>query len=170
MALKLQLKPDERVILGGAVIRNGRRASELWIENNVPILREKDILPEEAADTPARRIYFAVQLMYIDAENRPAHIESFFSLAQDLMEAAASTRSHILAICEQVAVSSFYQALKTARNLIDYEEELISHVEPVHSRLRAAEQGVHDTEGAGGIGTDQSSNEAEAVPGEVGQL
>ncbi len=135
MSLKLNLKPDERVIIGGAVIRNGNRHADLSIENNVPILREKDILPEEAVDTPARRIYFAVQLMYIDQENRQAHIESFFSLAHDLMEMAPSTRQYILAICEQVTVSCFYQALKTARTLIDYEKELITHVEPVHNDL-----------------------------------
>lgn len=135
MPLKLSLKPDERVILGGAVIRNGKRHAELFIENNVPILREKDIMPELEADTPARRIYFVIQLMYIDAENRANHVESFFTLAHDLMEAAPSTRQTILTICEQVTVSCFYQALKTARTLIDYEKELITHVEPVRSDL-----------------------------------
>ena len=135
MSLKLHLKPNERVIIGGAVIRNGNRHADLSIENNVPILREKDILPEDDVDTPARRIYFAVQLMYIDTENRQAHIESFFSLAHELIEMAPSTRQYILAICEQVTVSCFYQALKTARTLIDYEKELITHVKPVHSDL-----------------------------------
>lgn len=135
MPLKLSLKPDERVIIGGAVIQNGKRHTEFYIENNVPILREKDILPEVDADTPARRIYFALQLMYIDADNRSTHIESFFTLAHDLMEAAPSTRQLILKICEQVTVSCFYHALKTARTLIDYEKELITHVDPVCSDL-----------------------------------
>lgn len=135
MSLKLSLKPDERVIIGGAVIHNGNRHTELFIENNVPILREKDILPEEAADTPARRIYFAVQLMYIDVENRKSHIESFFALAHDLMNAAPSTCPYVENICNEVTVSCFYQALKTARTLIDYEKELITHVEPVHCGL-----------------------------------
>lgn len=135
MALKLNLKPEERVIIGGAVIRNGNRHTELYIENTVPLLREKDILPEDAADTPARRIYFAVQLMYIDVENRPAHIEYFFNLAHDLMDAAPSTKSYILDICEQVTVSRFYQALKIARTLIDYEKERIANDNPIFSNL-----------------------------------
>ncbi|MBV5350558.1 flagellar biosynthesis regulator FlaF, partial [bacterium] len=97
-------------------------------------LREKDIMPEEDADTPARRIYFAVQLMYIDPENRPAHIESFFALAHELMDAASTTTPYINSICDQVTLSRFYQALKAARNLIDYEKELITHVEPVLSK------------------------------------
>ena len=135
MSLKLGLKPDEKVIIGGTVIRNSSRHSEFFIENNVPILRERDIMPEEAADTPARRIYFAVQLMYIDGENRANHIESFFALAHDLMEAAPSTRHYVEVICDQVMVSRFYQALKSARTLIDYEKELTTHVEPVHCNL-----------------------------------
>jgi flagellar protein FlbT len=128
MSLKLTLKPEERVVIGGAVIHNGNRQTEFFIENKVPILREKDIMSEDAADTPARRIYFAVQLMYIDADNRPAHIESFFTLAHDLMTAASTTRPYITSICDQVTVSRFYQALKAARTLIDYEKELTAHV------------------------------------------
>ena len=135
MSLKLSLKPNERVIIGGAVVRNAAKHAELYVENNVPLLREKDILAEDAADTPASRIYFSVQLMYIDTDNRQAHIESFFNLAHDLMDAAPSTKSYILDICEQVTVSRFYQALKIARTLIDYEKELLNHDNPVRGSL-----------------------------------
>ena len=135
MALKLTLKPDERVIIGGAVIRNSGKHIEFYVENNVPLLREKDILPEDAVETPASRIYFAVQLMYIDVENRQTHIDSFFNLAHDLIDAAPSTKSYVLDICEQVTVSRFYQALKVARALIDYEKELISNDDTVHGNL-----------------------------------
>ncbi len=45
MALKISLKPHEKMILGGAVITNGNSMGcHLVIENKVPILREKDIL------------------------------------------------------------------------------------------------------------------------------
>lgn len=136
MPLKLNLKADERVIIGGAVIRNGgKHAAELFIENNVPILREKDIMPEDAADTLAKRIYFSLQLIYIDSENRSAHIEYFFSRAHELMEVEPGTRPYLTAICDQVTVSRFYQALKIAHTLIDYEKERTTHVEPVHSSL-----------------------------------
>ncbi len=46
MALKIALKPQEKVIIGGAVIQNGKNRSELLVENNVAILREKDIMRE----------------------------------------------------------------------------------------------------------------------------
>jgi len=40
MALKITLKPNEKMIVGGAVITNANiRNTDLIIENNVPILR-----------------------------------------------------------------------------------------------------------------------------------
>jgi flagellar protein FlbT len=73
MALKISLKSGERMILGGAVVTNGSSGScDLIVENKVPILRQKDILTEAKADSPCRRIYLTVQLMYIDEANLSA--------------------------------------------------------------------------------------------------
>ena len=48
MALKITLKPHERMVIGGAVLTNANSAScDLVIENKTPILRQKDILSEE---------------------------------------------------------------------------------------------------------------------------
>ncbi len=128
MSLKIILKAQEKVIIGAAVLRNGNRNTELYVENTVPILRQKDILRESEANSPARRVYFAIQLMYIDPEKRQAHVDTFFQLVHDIVEAAPSTRRLIVKLCEQVAAAQFYQALKTARELIDYEEEITAHV------------------------------------------
>ena len=65
MALKVELKPNERIIIGNAVIRNGEQRTRFFIEGEAPILREKDILTPTTADTPAKKIYLAVQLMYL---------------------------------------------------------------------------------------------------------
>lgn len=128
MSLKLRLKPDEKVIIGRAVIRNGPKASDLLVENSVPILRQKDILTEKEADSPARRVYFAVQLMYIDPDNLVDYHARFWELAKDILNAAPSTKAYIDRISEQILAGDYYQALKHTRKLIDYEEELLSHV------------------------------------------
>ena len=47
MALKVELKPGERIILGECVITNADQRARLLIEGQVPILREKDILTPE---------------------------------------------------------------------------------------------------------------------------
>ena len=66
MSLKVELKPGERLIVGNCVITNSDQRTRLFIEGKSPILREKDILSPATADSPAKRIYLAVQLMYLD--------------------------------------------------------------------------------------------------------
>lgn len=55
MPLKIELKPNERLIVGNALITNDRERTRLYIDGNVPILREKYILTEEQADTPCKK-------------------------------------------------------------------------------------------------------------------
>ncbi len=128
MALKLTLKPGERMIIGGTVVANGTNKSELFIENKVPLLREKDIMGENDADTIAKQIYFSIQLMYIDQENLVNHHNSYWTLVQQTIEAAPSTVTLIDQISEQIVNSQYYKALKLARQLIDYEKEIMSRV------------------------------------------
>lgn len=127
MSLKITLKSNERLIVGGAVVRNGGKGTVLFIENTIPILREKDILGERDANTPCKRVYFTVQLMYIDEPNVPEYRNAYAELAGDILKAAPSTASFIEQINERIDAGNYYQALKTARNLIDYEEELLKN-------------------------------------------
>lgn len=127
MPLKLTLKANEKIIIGGAVVRNGSRHAELTIENNVPILRQKDIMTEGDANSPARRVYFIIQLLYIDVENRTAYLGPLQQLLDDIATAAPSSRALVDGIRQHVENGHLYQALKVAHQLIDYETELISH-------------------------------------------
>ena len=127
MPLKISLKPRERLILGGAVVRNGPAASQLLVENEVPILRERDILSERNADSPCRRIYFAIQLMYVDERNLPEHHHLYWMLMRDLLAAAPSTARLADEMNSLVLERKYYAALKAARQLIDYEQELLRH-------------------------------------------
>ncbi len=128
MALRLSLKPRERVIIGGAVLRNGGSPTHLTVENRVPVLRQADVLSPRAAQTPCRRIYLALQLLYLDPENAPAHLETYRRLAGDVTRAAPSTRSMIAGVESHLAAGDHYRALKAARPLIAYEGELLDHV------------------------------------------
>lgn len=128
MGLKITLKPNERLVISGAVVTNGNTRCNLIIENNVPLLREKDILSETDANSPACRIYFVIQLMYIDGENLIKHHNSYWNLVKDFIVAAPSTTGMIDQISEHILGSRYYQALKLARKLIDYEQEVISRV------------------------------------------
>ena len=103
MPLKITLKPRERLILGGAVVRNGDTGSRLTVENEVPILRGHDILSQREANTPCRRIYFVVQLMYVDERNLEEHIKLYWTLVQDVVAAAPSTGRYTGEISKLVA-------------------------------------------------------------------
>jgi len=126
MPLKIRLKSDEKIIIGGAVIRNGmRHHADLFVENNVPILRQKDILTEVDAITPARRLYYLLQLLYIDIEQQSKHLENLLPMIQDIAEAAPSTEKYLGPLREHLSEHEFYQALKMARQLIEYESILL---------------------------------------------
>ena len=129
MALRISLKPNERMIIDGAVVTNGKHRCELIIENNVPILRQKDIMSVDTADTPARRIYFAIQLMYIDEDNLPIHHKNYWSLVKDFIEAAPSVLPLVDRISDHILKGQYYQALKLAKKLIAYEQEAINRVQ-----------------------------------------
>ncbi len=128
MALRLTLKPNERVIIGGAVIRNGEARAELFITNEVPVLREQDILSPGAVQTPCERIYLAIQLMYVDPAQGGAHGATLRSLLHEVLEAAPSCSLLIEDIEGLVAAGRLYQALKSARALIAHEKELMRDV------------------------------------------
>lgn len=126
MALKVELKPGERILIGDCVVTNGDARTRLLIEGESPILREKDIMTAERADSPAKRIYLAVQLMYTSRDPR-AHHDIYFKLMRDIVQAAPSTWTHIENINNHILTGEMYKALKDAKKLVAYEEELLAH-------------------------------------------
>jgi flagellar protein FlbT len=129
MALKITLKPKERIILAGAVVANANsRSCVLVVENDVTVLRQKDIMSEKDAQSPCRRIYFTIQLMYIDKANLTTYHENYWKLVQDLLKAAPSMTVFIDQISEQILNGRHYRALKLAGKLIEKEQEVIRHV------------------------------------------
>lgn len=126
MALIIDLKPSERVIIGSALITNDDTRTRLHIEGDAPILREKDIMREEDANTPCKRIYMTVQLMYLAHDPAPLH-EMYFQQIREIQNAAPSTTTFFMVINDHILNGNYYKALKEARNLMDHERELVAH-------------------------------------------
>jgi len=125
MALKVELKPHERIIIGNCVITNTDQRARLLIDGEkIPILREKDILTPETADTPAKLIYLAVQLMYISPEPEINH-GTYFNLLRDVVTTAPSMWPLIEGINISILSGELYQALKEAKKLVAYEKKLL---------------------------------------------
>ena len=130
MALKITLKPNEKMIIGGAVVTNGNiKNTDLIIENNVPVLRQKNILSQKDATSPCSRIYFTIQLMYIDEENIAVHQDIYWSLVRELLDAAPRLTGHIDLINEQILSGNYYVALKLSSELIHYEQEVLRYAD-----------------------------------------
>jgi flagellar biosynthesis repressor protein FlbT len=127
MALQISLKPNEKIIIGSAVVTNGNATTNLFIENRVTILREKDIMKEAEADTPCRKIYFVIQLMYIDEGNVVEYHKTYWELIRDVVAAAPSTLDLIDPISRHILNGEYYKALKLTRKLMDYEEEVVKN-------------------------------------------
>jgi flagellar protein FlbT len=126
MALKIELKPFEKISLGpvASVITNSDQRTTLYILGDVPILREKDVMEEKNATSPCKKIYFLVQSMYM-APDPKIYFDRYFALIRDIQNAAPSTTAFFLKINETINDGSYYKALKAARQLIKYEEDLI---------------------------------------------
>lgn len=127
MALKITLKPHERLIIGGAVITNGSTGTDLVVENNVPILRQKDIMSLNDANSPCRRIYFTIQLMYVNEKDLAEHHRIFWELVKDVTGAAPSQKGRLAEVSALVLNRRYYQALKVTKKLIAYEQEAMNH-------------------------------------------
>ncbi|MBE7732108.1 flagellar biosynthesis repressor FlbT [Devosia faecipullorum] len=127
MALKVELKPGEKLLVGNCIITNSDQRTRLFIDGRAPILREKDILTAETATSPAKRIYLAVQLMYIEDDITTMRDE-YFALVDDFVTAAPSTTETVNQINNEILTGQLYKALKAAQKLIEYEQELLSNV------------------------------------------
>ncbi|MFC3703192.1 flagellar biosynthesis repressor FlbT [Devosia honganensis] len=140
MALKVELKPGEKLLIGNCVVTNSDQRTRLFIDGNAPILREKDILTSETADTPAKRLYLAIQLMYIDDSSDEARA-SYLALSKEFVTAVPSSARFVDQINNEILTGSLYKALKAAQRLIEYEQDLLNHVSARRSGVPADGEG-----------------------------
>jgi len=126
MALIIDLKPSERIIIGDALITNDTARTRLHIEGDAPILREKDILRPDEADSPSKRIYLMIQLMYLSHDPKEMH-QDYFKAVKEMQNAAPSTSVIFMKINDHILDEQYYKALKEAKKLIRYEKEILAH-------------------------------------------
>jgi len=118
-----------------ALFRKGLQAllqklSALLLQNKASVLREKDIMQEDEANSPSRRIYFAVMMMYIDEANAARYHEAFIHRLQEFMGAIRNpdVLADCVSISRHVLAREYYKALMMCRKLIAYEDERLHNV------------------------------------------
>ncbi len=129
MPLKLSLKPGERFVLNGAVVQNGDRRGSLILQNKASVLREKDIMQAEDANTPAKRIYFPVMMMYLDEGSADKFYDEFVRRVTEFMSVVKNpdALADCVAASKHVMAREYYKALLAARKIIDYEEQRLGN-------------------------------------------
>ncbi len=129
MPLKLSLKPGEKFVLNGAVLTNGDKRASLVLQNKACVLREKDIMQPEQANTPARRIYVPIMMMYLDADGVDSYYNDFALRMTEFMGAVRNRGA--LATCVEISravtAGAYYKALMLCRKLFDFEQERLSY-------------------------------------------
>ncbi len=130
MPLKLSLKPNEKIVLNGAVIQNGDRRTTMLLQNKASVLREKDIMQAEEVNTPARHIYFPVMMMYLQGNDDSEVYNEFALRMTEFMSAVrnATVLEECVAISRDVMSGDYYKALSRCRKLMDYEAERLNNV------------------------------------------
>ncbi|PKP85055.1 MAG: flagellar biosynthesis repressor FlbT [Alphaproteobacteria bacterium HGW-Alphaproteobacteria-2] len=129
--LVLKLAPGERVLVNGAVIENGDRRSRMSVLTpDARILRLRDAIHPEGANTPVRRVCYIAQLVLsgdaADGDVRPQLLRGIEQLSQVFTD--RDSRSLLDAATAHVAAARPYQALKTLRCLLPREERLFAAV------------------------------------------
>lgn len=124
--LKIRLRQGEKMVVNGAVLR-AIAPTTLWLENDAAVLRGREVMRPDEADTPARRLYYACMLAYLDGAQRRKHQESIIILLDDLMHAleTPNAKAACASLAYEVAVGNYYRALSYGRQLVDHEATLL---------------------------------------------
>lgn len=128
MPLKITLAPEEKIIVNGAVLANAGGPATLTVLNQAHILRGKDIMTEAEANTPATRVYYVLQCLYLFPDRATDYRRAAESFLADYAAAAPSGAAIVATISRHLAGDNTYQALRGARKLLAHEKEVLSHV------------------------------------------
>jgi len=123
--LRVELKPFERIVIGETVLVNSGTRTSFLIDGEAPILREKDVITPETANTPAKRLYLCLQTMYLK-NDIPRYRIRYQGLLRELRDACPGDRLTIDAANNHVATGTLYKALKEIRKLVKREDELLA--------------------------------------------
>lgn len=126
--LVLKLAPYERILINGAVIENGVRRSRLNIVTpGANILRLRDAIHPDEANTPVRRVCYIAQLILSgDVAMEEGQSQLLLGIGQ-LACALTDSEStlHLERAREAIEHGNVYQSLKALRQILPVEDALL---------------------------------------------
>ena len=140
--LIIRLRPGEKFLINGVVLENGARRTQIRVRSqDANILRMRDALHPDEANTPVKRLYYQLQIIITGDEKSP----NIPSLTRDLKALYDSLpepecRKTIEKAQFHLDSGKFYQAMKALKNLLPFEERLLqlAHAKTELSMARRA--------------------------------
>jgi flagellar protein FlbT len=130
--LVLKLGPHERVLINGVVVENGDRRTRLNVLTpDAAILRLRDALHPEQANTPVKRVCYIAQLALAGEAEPAAARRQLLTGIEQLSQVFTDTESRLRldAATEAVLADRYYPALKSLRMLIARETRLFDRAQ-----------------------------------------
>ena len=125
--LKLKLRPEEQILINGAVLQNGKHQVELTVKTpDTKILRLRDAIHPDDVNTPVKRVCYIAQIVVAgettEAEAYPQFVKGVHDLMKVFLDAGSQLAlQQALIAAEQ---NNFYKAMQCVRKLINYEAAL----------------------------------------------
>jgi flagellar biosynthesis repressor protein FlbT len=141
--LVLEMRQGDMMVVNGAAIRF-RNRTRIELTAHARFLFGRQIMPPHEADSPARRIYFALQTAYIgDEQERLGGMEDARARAEEFKQATTSAMA--VALLDQAMACAnagrCYQALRLARRVVQHEDAVLGRARPPQpKRLEAPRQ------------------------------
>lgn len=127
--LKLKLRPEEQILINGAVIQNGMKQVELTVKTaGTRILRLRDAIHPDDVNTPVKRVCYIAQLAVAGEVDDIAALADFttgITALQKVFRDAGSQETMETAL-SHAKMGDFYKAMQAMRKLIKYEEALFA--------------------------------------------
>jgi len=152
--LVLELRQGDLMMLNGAAIRF-RTKSRIELTAHARFLFGRQIMPPDEAQTPARRIYFALQTAYIgDEEERRQGLRDAEIWIEEFKAATTSAAARV--ILDQALAAAradeCYMALRLARRIVRHEDAVLGRTHAPLSEQREQRSGTGRSTSAGEAG------------------
>ena len=152
MPLLIDFKSGDKLIINGSVLENIGGNTKILVHNDSAILREKEVLSQEDAQTPASRVYFELQSAYIlrDSQERQNSLDRFNQRLNEFIAACPNALDIAIKVRDHVQHDRIYKGLKESQNLIKYESTVLQQFSQQLSAFLAenARNDKHPADGA----------------------
>ena len=135
--LVIKLKPNEKILVNGVLLQNGDRAARLRVRSSdVSILRARDAIPPEEANTPLKRIYYIAQLALAgeaDGDQAAGELLQGLSALKGVFPGAAG--EDVMHAIEAAREKKFFVVMRAVRRHFDFEQALLERAPAIATAL-----------------------------------